>query len=192
MTGIYLAGKIAQNDWRHSIAEVGNYSEGDSEPTTWGPVQTAFEGVTYVGPFFVGCDHGCTHGGDAHGRSGGCVTGGDRSRTANDCLSQVASADLVFAWLDELTPDASHSSAYGTLVEIGYALALRKPVVVAAARAPYDPNAGLVMVDRHPIDDLWFAWSLATERILAETPGRALERALQRRRNHPLFAEAPL
>lgn len=80
----------------------------------------------------------------------------------------------MFAWLDELEPH-DHCTAYGTLVEIGYALARGKHVVVAASRAPQDPGSSVV-VDRHPIDDVWFAWTVATQRLIADTPLAALDK----------------
>lgn len=182
MTNIYLAGKIGHTDWRHGVFGMRGLDE--EEARNWSPQPTSFEGVQYVGPFFVGCDHGCAHGSDAHGQGGGCLGPGHREQTARDCLAQVRAADLVYAWLDELTPNPTHSSAYGTLVEIGYALALGKPVVVAATRAPLDPESPGVAVDRYPIDDLWFAWTLATARLTAATPLRGLEHVLNNRQNY--------
>lgn len=178
MTKIYLAGKIAKQDWRHGVTP--GLREATTDRNGLGPaghlpesLDTRFSALTYVGPFFAGCDHGCAHGGDTHGRSGGCTAGHSRARTAQDCLAQIASADVVLAWLDELDP-REHCTAYGTLVEVGYALALGKRVVVAAARAPQDP-AEAQLVDRHPIDDVWFAWTVATERIIAQSPESALD-----------------
>lgn len=178
MTKVYLAGKIAPHDWRQSIAAENQVDDviGDWVPPL--PVPTKFEGVQYVGPFFVGCDHGCSHGNDTHGQGGGCLDFGHRDRTAQQCLDQIRAADLVYAWLDDLQP-SPQSTAYGTLVEVGYALALEKPVVVAAARAPHDPSASGVVVDRYPIDDLWFAWSVATGRVQAKTPERGLEYVIE-------------
>lgn len=177
-TGLYFAGKIAMHDWRHGLGDIAHYG-GGIVPKDFGPARTCLgdsigEEITYVGPFFAGCDHGCAHGSSGHGQVGGCNSG-DRNVTAARCLEQVASADLVFAWLDELKPDSTQSTAYGTLVEVGYALGLGKPVVVASAHAPYGPDSGHHQVDRHTVDDLWFAWTLASARIVAPTPEAALK-----------------
>lgn len=183
MTKIYLAGKIAPHDWREEVALVGiadsdELRNGDGAP----PAPTCYSGVMYVGPFFAACDHGCSHAGDRHGQAEGCM-GIDRNRTARGCLSQIELADLVYAWLDDLEPSPK-STAYGTLVEVGYALALGKPVVVAAVRAPHDPASRGVVVDRYPIDDLWFAWTLATGRIEAKTPKRGLDYVIENLRDY--------
>jgi hypothetical protein len=178
MTQIYLAGKIAKSDWRHNVAaelrdastERSNLSSVGDLP---GQIGTRYDGVTYVGPFFAGCDHGCAHGGDTHARSGGCTEGHSRPRTAADCLAQIDRADVVFAWLDELEPNG-HCTAYGTLVEVGYAVARGKHVVVGASQAPQEPGeAGIV--NRHPIDDVWFAWTVAHQRVIARSPLAALD-----------------
>ena len=57
---VYLAGKISKNDWRHQlIAGLRNHSWED------GPLTQS--GFTYVGPFFISCDHGGFHGPNTHG-----------------------------------------------------------------------------------------------------------------------------
>lgn len=174
MRNIYLAGKIDKNDWRHSIVD--GLREAIFEPPcttgevpqdTWpilensiNPEEWSTEDVTvtepyslgsfnYVGPFFVGCDHGCFHGDNQHGYIDriNFHTGKYKSRptatyyqsmVVNLCKQAIEKADIVFAWIDR--PDA-----YGTIAEIGYSVALGKPTFVSGPEM---------------FDDLWFAYKL--------------------------------
>jgi hypothetical protein len=121
-TKLYLAGKIGKNDWRHDLVP-------NLRGHLWsqGPIHA--ERFSYVGPFFVACDHGCNHGPNTHGATGGedsCespLTKLDVIANNNDALSN---ADLVFASIN--APDC-----YGTLCEIGWALGQGKRVVMAFA-----------------------------------------------------------
>ncbi len=61
------------------------------------------------------------------------------------CKAQIHDCDLVLAWIN--TPDS-----YGTILEIGYASALNKPVYIGF-------EAGM-LVDLH-INDFWFVRSFA-------------------------------
>lgn len=102
---IYLAGKIAKNDWRHSIVNTiwAGFSDQfyqDYGKTTignpnyrWPLLRRAiFNQHTYTGPFFISCDHGCAHGDNLHG-----VAAVDASR--ND-KAYVSPHELV-GWADE-------------------------------------------------------------------------------------------
>ncbi len=128
---VYLAGKIRKHCWRHQLVSgLRNHSWGD------GPLhQNTF---TYIGPFFIGCDHGCFHNKNSHGN---VAIRGDTycpGRGPNDefdaphlevstmCLGSLKKADLVFCYVDA-------ADCYGTLVEIGYALAHDIPLVIAFA-----------------------------------------------------------
>ncbi|MER5424086.1 DUF559 domain-containing protein [Streptosporangium roseum] len=130
-------------------------------PGPWPILTKAVLGVfDYAGPYFVACDHGCAHSPTpvcscsrgcsgrncddsqwvtTHGTIGGCIvmaaslptwlpaasaSDGARTYAHEECLAAIQRADIVFAWLDDLT-------AYGTLVEIGYARALGKKLIVA-------------------------------------------------------------
>lgn len=71
---IYLAGKIAMNDWRHRVVPQlrGAVDEAETwnmtRPTTFPILTRAIFGEhDYVGPFFLSCDHGCAHGASTHG-----------------------------------------------------------------------------------------------------------------------------
>src|SRR5690606_15415911 len=63
---VYLAGKVSNNDWRHGIVgwELRN-ADGNGN---WRDFRIPFgNGLIYTGPFFVACDHGCSHVRGEHG-----------------------------------------------------------------------------------------------------------------------------
>jgi hypothetical protein len=146
---VYLAGKIRKHCWRHQlISGLRNHSWGD------GPLQQ--NRFTYIGPFFIGCDHGCFHNKNSHGnvaiRGDNLCPGRDSNaefdaphlEVANLCLDALLKADLVFCYIDA-------ADCYGTLVEIGYAIAIDVPLVVAFAPS-IATSAG---------NDFWFACAKA-------------------------------
>lgn len=132
---IYLAGKIAQNDWRHDLMPGlrGAWSEyylDPNERSGWPILRDALgPGLHYVGPFFISCDHGCAHGANSHGVEE-CGTPPDERgfdstegrRVAQLCLDAIDGADIVLAKV--------RRSAHGTIAEIGYASAMGKRVFV--------------------------------------------------------------
>lgn len=143
---VYLAGKIAKNDWRHSIVDGLRSAVHIGSASHWPVLQSAiFDEHDYVGPFFTSCDHGCFHGPGSHGvgvggPSGGCcVNPISPHAVASLCLGAVSNCDLFFAWFDE-----DCGSAYGTLLELGWALAMEKLVVIGVHR-------------KADTSDLWFA-----------------------------------
>jgi very-short-patch-repair endonuclease len=148
VTAIYLADKISRHDWRHDL--VGNDISVLEASDDWPDLPMAqFPGLVYVGPYFCsGAGHGLTHVPNAHGFVEG-IYGASPTQRPDDrqlvlegrCLDALRRADLVFAWLDDTT-------AYGTLVEIGYAKALGKTIVIGIAKG-FDAS------------DLWFAVGLA-------------------------------
>jgi hypothetical protein len=121
---VYMAGKIEANDWRHAL--VGGqrlrnavvYHKGD--PFAPELALDCGEWI-YCGPFFVACDHSCSHAG-IHGVGpayGGCehelVTklshaGVLHQRVFAVNKMRLGFADLVFAYLES-------SDCYGTLIE---------------------------------------------------------------------------
>lgn len=176
MRKVYLAGKINKNDWRHGIVNgLGDYptgpgvcgDDGASIPDYW-PVlidsinpdgkdfstalaKELFLGkFSYVGPYPIGCDHGCFHGQNTHGSLTNWnyedghyhqfVTENlkHRDQIVSLCLDAIKRADIIFAWVDSL-------SAYGTIAEIGYAKALGKEVFIAGPES---------------YDDLWFIYRM--------------------------------
>jgi len=141
---LYLAGKVSKNCWRHQFVEglrdaytSTDYAErnrvvgGDM----WPELRDAIApGVDYVGPFFVSDDHGCFHEPGWHGsydRACGEAYmigkhGGDddwvRADTVKLCLRAVERCTTMLAVIAD--------DAHGTLVEVGYAVAKGKNVVV--------------------------------------------------------------
>lgn len=185
---IYFGGKIAKNDWRGALGggEEGLY---DYTPRpTWPeiPVSHNFDGTcmsyVYTGPYFVSCDHGCYHGVNTHGGGlpsktralmNGMVKyhGGEeeyygcageifhrRADVRDRCLEAIRRSDIMFVWLDSL-------SAYGTLIEAGYAHALGKRLWVAYD-GPVDAHVG-------GYEDMWFLFSIAEHRAVTPDPSTA-------------------
>jgi cold shock CspA family protein len=157
---IYFAGRVSPNDWRHSLV-----SFDISSADTWRETARLKmpDGNIYVGPFFVACDHRCYHGNNSHGASdrrgiGECLGVVTQSEIFKKALDGIKSCDLFFAWAG---PD--FNEAYGTLVEIGLAHSLGKKIVIA-----YHPSIS---------SDQWFALECAHEKIVAEDPISAYERA---------------
>ena len=166
---VYCAGKISKNDWRRvSSPNYGVLEDRDQE------LAIRHGGVdwVYVGPWFRGCDHGCTHVPNAHAAIYECSSGDRRplsyytdsgppglhaSQRAvlRNSLHQIAKCDVFYVRLDS-------AEAFGTFTEVGYAYALGKPLYVD-------------VVDAHIAKDLWFLLRMALEtkhdeRILATLP----------------------
>ena len=120
-TALYLAGKIDRYDFRHDLVPGlrGNLSSG-------GPIVTST--FSYVGPFFVSEDHTGMHGPNIHRAIGHEDT--YRPITRRNVIANnntaIRKADLILAFI-------SKGECYGTLCEIGQALALGKRVVMAFA-----------------------------------------------------------
>ncbi|MFF5971107.1 nucleoside 2-deoxyribosyltransferase [Streptomyces sp. NPDC012769] len=186
MPSIYLAGKIGPGDWRHDLIGYqlrGAWAVDDEHPSEpWPVLKRSVLGLfDYVGPYFVSDDHGCGHGPSTHGCGNDgavrCFTYENlpkRNQVRELCLSAIDTADIVFAWLDDLT-------AYGTLVEIGYAKGRGKTVVIAAPETPQTfgwlsgaDGAGIEIADS-ATNDLWFAFSCASSTIAAASPLEALK-----------------
>lgn len=185
---LYLAGKIGKYDWRHRIVTgLGNISaaqdcDGDPVfPESW-PITTRaiFGAHDYTGPYFTSDrDHRGYHGRNSHGNgmdesdnvgSGGDIwspseyqpneTGGHFAYPSTDesrkhlvklCLNAIIASDVVFVWMDSTT-------AYGTLFELGFAVAHRKPIWWGQPTSNYD------------LDDMWFAHTTAREIVYGDDP----------------------
>jgi len=157
---VYLAGKIGKNDWRHSVVD-GLRGAIDTDYADV-PYPTLYinerRHIRYEGPFFVSDDHGCAHGPSTHGNgtSSPCVSDvGDhdcyRVDVAKRCRTGIKHSHHVFAWIDDHT-------AYGTLVELGIATALKKQIWI------YSPSEFIW-------DELWFASHIATDGRVHHAPG---------------------
>jgi hypothetical protein len=129
---VYLAGKISKNGWRKAIVpNLRSVVNGADEIMTVDPVPTIIERLYTVGPFFIGCDHGCYHGENSHGVSANkeelCNGISISSKIVPAlCADQILKSDFLFAFINEL-------SCYGTLCEIGYAVGRGIPVAVLFA-----------------------------------------------------------
>jgi hypothetical protein len=189
---LYCAGKIAPNDWRDHLfgtRDVGGWGDQSRGWNTDEPDAPRFYGRgnggdhphwRYAGPFFISCDHGCGHGPASHGcaigvseqdlalfnglgASGGCIFGSwptpHRGQVLKASLSCIRAADLVFVWIG-----SDFASAHGTIAEIGYAAALKKPIY--AARSPEMATSNLV--------ELWFPLGMTRFVGTQESPEKAL------------------
>lgn len=129
---IYIAGKISQSDFRHTLVRGLRNHDWDD-----GFLET--EDYTYTGPFFRSCDHGCCHGPNTHGAAEGCT---EEYSPKDEILARnnhaIDSSDLVLVYVTQ-------SDCYGTLVEIGRAAAKQKRIVIA-----FSP-------DFKQTDDFWCA-----------------------------------
>ena len=161
---IYLAGKIGKGDWRNRIIE-GNRAGGiwDRFPAAGWEHQKGviFREHDYTGPFFTSCDHGCSHGSNTHGNGESPCTdlfeGDRRTSIVRLCMTAINESELVFAWIDK-------DDAYGTLAEIGYAVARGIPTVVAMSEVR---------------KDLWFPAHMAHATIIRDNPADALRLAIR-------------
>lgn len=172
MTSIYLAGKISKNDWRHDtvVGQDGRWLRGlwsddnaGKPPFEEWPVwhRAVLGTFDYTGPYFISDDHGCAHGRDTHGCGTGdliCAAdpGPTQERTRDLCFAAIRRSDIFFAWLDD-------PSAFGTLVELGYATALGKRIVTAV---PINRAEG--------VQDMWFARTCGLQ-LYASSPREALK-----------------
>ncbi len=122
---IYLAGKIAKNDWRHTLVP-------ELRTEHWHDRSViVMDRFDYVGPFFISDDHGCAHGRNKHGVLDACPTSEedpvyDRNEIFEKCIRGIERCDLVFAYI------TSHD-AFGTFFEIGLAHKAGKRIVLCFA-----------------------------------------------------------
>jgi hypothetical protein len=170
---IYLAGKITKNGWRQqfvdpSYSEIERtdkssfpYAKKDLRPNSM-PLdewidrphqQPMRDGVlNYVGPWFISCDHGCSHSGeDSHATVGGCIEGdivAARMAAANSCLAAIERCDALVALVSD--------DAHGTLVEIGFALGIRRQVFVTDV-IKCCGGKELLFAQRNDALEAWFA-----------------------------------
>lgn len=171
---LYACGKIRKGDWRSTIVNIEGAIEDPSDE--WTEVEIEGYNLDYTGPYFVGCDHGCTHGTNTHGVGLSCCTGWKTDYNPHDgsyeygqeistkCLRSIEESDFVFAWIDDLT-------CYGTLIELGVAIALQKDVRVAVSNnlkpdLHIDDYESGVSPGTH---DLWFLESLSHRTIFSDS-----------------------
>jgi len=185
---IYLAGKITAHGWRDAIVnqcwvEEGSVQANDEGtgidfacihplpmPVVW--TLRVSEHYDITGPFFVGCDHSCTHGESTHATAGGCVQphrGHARDGVRRLCLDAIDRSDVVFAWLDDYT-------AHGTIGEIAWAHKAEKYIVLAVPPCPTENVYGSGFVEGFEIEitcdciihgEQWFVAGMANRIIQA-------------------------
>lgn len=131
----YLAGKIDWGcNWRNSIVSY-DLMDGQFDPLgDWPLLRGAINDKhNYVGPYYTCMGHGQSFGDDD--RHGLDVTPDAvktvKSEVVRKCLDAIQHADVLFAWIDSL-------DCYGTITEVGYALALDKSVWIAGPRCYRD------------------------------------------------------
>lgn len=125
---IYLAGKISISGWRHSIVK------GLRNHDYWGCWNEKIHGkylhfsdnLIYTGPFFIACDHGCSHGDSTHGAENSACCQDNvppKEEIFKGCIEQISDADYIFCWIDSL-------DCYGTLFELGIAYEKGKKIFI--------------------------------------------------------------
>ena len=143
---VYLAGKIRKNGWRNTIVPGlrNHWCEAQDVTEANQYEKTIFDHVYTSGPFFISCDHGCYHGDNIHGvgaNGRGCGESVPGNIVPAICMNQIERCNFVFAYINSRT-------CYGTLCEIGYAFAKRRPVAVMFS----DPSLR---------KDMWFVAEIA-------------------------------
>jgi hypothetical protein len=152
---IYLAGKINyEARWRHKlIPDFPRELEADALRSDLVRKCKSAGGAVfwYTGPYFVCCDHGCTHTPGMHGAGYDCMSDWPRNTQSRRNLvhslnvQRIERSTGLFAFVDEL-------DCYGTISEIGYAAAKGIPVGLA-----YGPHISV-----HARAELWFIERFAT------------------------------
>lgn len=149
---VFCAGKIHshnhQEDWRYALlGEEQDFFFDDPKkyrdnPTGFGLRMVT--GDTFVGPFAI-------DGLGGHGSGHGTIESRHGVETPRlvvaDCQNRIRKCDVVFAWLDS-------EDCYGTLVEIGYAKALGKPILIGI-----DSKSPIRQGDEHI--ETWYAQTCA-------------------------------
>ena len=118
---IYAAGKMTRDDWRQILVP-------GMKKNSWTDAPVVLTNFNYLGPFSVGCGHGCYPEPNLHQSVAGCCSGVNevRSDIVTKCLNAVDRSDLVFCYIERL-------DCHGTIVEITRAHTKGIPVVIAFA-----------------------------------------------------------
>lgn len=123
---VYFAGKINKNGWRTGWGElIFEYAENIENLTSF--EYKINDEMTYTGPIFLSCDHGCYHGPGSHGVAAGGYGCGAKGIQREDvlyiCKSQIERAEILFAYIDS-------ADCFGTIAEIGFAYAIGKDIFI--------------------------------------------------------------
>ena len=171
---IYLAGKIAKNDWRLRLTDNAKANMEEEALDRFIAIPIQAHGYVWTGPYAVACDHGCFHGPLTHGAGANvwCSPEPETSKLARRNLvhslneQRIERSTGVFAYIDEL-------DRYGTLAEIGHAYGQRIPVGLC-----YGPR-----ITVHERDNLWFVERYANWVFDAQPIERAFGEFLRELRN---------
>lgn len=149
----YAAGRIERSRFRFDLVECSLHErEGNTVEIRHTNLKGEHPNIRfgYSGPFTLGCDHGCSHkpedafipakdwfseeyrehgfGSVSHGSGEDCAGEGfTKEKVFARSLEGIRKADCVFAWIDD-------NECFGTLVELGYAFALNKPIYIGYAK----------------------------------------------------------
>ena len=142
----WVAGRGRSGDWRFDLVDCYSWDEVSQISIKLAPKWS------YVGPFFLECECGmCNHcksdcRENPHRGCNACESWGTKvqqSHIFNKSLQGIKRADLVIAYAGD-----DFAEAHGTHVELGYAKALNKKVII--------------LDDMTDNDDLWFVYKSAT------------------------------
>ena len=161
---VYLAGKMkAAHEWRGeaAVCEEGN-REGSAPDLEWWDAErlARMDGATFwhVGPFSISDDHRGGHYESAVHMAASCVSGTSEQQVLAACRAAIEGCDIFCAHLNT-------ADAFGTLVEIGYAAALRKKVAVTisegVAEGSRRPDHWGGHSEEKGQHDFWFAQLIA-------------------------------
>jgi hypothetical protein len=157
---VYCAGKVQGTKWRDelfgNVSDRWDYSIPPPAERPQPNRMIAKGRFHYIGPWTCNTDHCPTPVGE-HGLAGGMA--GDvpaliyRNNVLSRSLKAIRDADCVFVWLDD-------SSAYGSLVEVGY----------AKDRSVF---TGVYFATKEMREEMWFAASCACYSGVAGSAGEA-------------------
>lgn len=181
---IYLAGKFerdesneTRSDWRCRLG-LNDPVSGERSVRSVAALRHAvvpLKGLpfTAVGPFFQGLDG---HESTSHDLADSYPTlGATQADVSSLVRSWIERCEIFFAWLD-----ADADAAYGTILEIGYASALRKQIVIGLGSGFPERFARCGSYDE---TDQWLALSFADVVLRASTPEGALRQLANPRFN---------
>lgn len=166
----YLAGPIDQSydapDWRKEFVQNGSCKHPADEIETFLPPCHI-----YTGPFF--CDnHGCIEGDHGIGYVG-------KEEILKNSLRGITLATTCFAWINR-------GNAFGTFVELGYAKALKKKIIVCFEEEFYESQLTRYKHEYTPgkiskgisHNDLWFIEEIASSSFTAKSAREAFNKFL--------------
>lgn len=170
---VFCAGKVGGHnhceDWRYKLIK-GDFFFLDEKEYLNNPIGNSLDmiaGCQYVGPYSFD-----NLGGHGSGNARIWENHGSYELpqvVIEDCQERIRIADIVFAWID--TEDC-----FGTLVEIGFAAALKKEIWIAYPpkhqHAPRGEDDDCYIEDRAG-NNLWYAFAHATKERCAATPEEA-------------------